>query len=361
MSNTSDYDFVLLMNNLSIKFIYYNNLIAFPIGFALNFLSLLVFTRKKFKNSTAGFYNQAISIINILVLLLGFLTYHAIIYNNDVYLKSDFSCVTMVYVVRITLQMSSWLNAIITFDRMFWILFQNKFLFMKTKKFMALLTFGFVGLLAVINSPNLFFRLVQVGVPTSIVNDTNNSTNLVVINYKVICSASKEFVYARDLIMLFSRNIVPYTLTILMNTYLIKRLIESKKKLFVKKQLKKEYNFAFAVVFLNVLFIVTLLPSGIVLILLNLTGYRNTVTLSVRTSAIVNFSNLLTQYFAMYYNAFAFFVNLKFNKLFKKEFFSLVKRFSRISLCKKENQVSDSSNSSRITHTHNKFNNKLSY
>jgi hypothetical protein len=135
MSETADdLALVLYLNQELIKFTYYINLIMCPTGLALNFISILVFNRKAFKKNTMGFYYTAISIIDIFLIVAAFINYYSVTTNQDVSLISNFSCVLMTYSNRITLQMSSWANVLITFDRLLCVTYRNKFAFMKKKK-----------------------------------------------------------------------------------------------------------------------------------------------------------------------------------------------------------------------------------
>ena len=133
--------YVLWLNQIMTQFTYFINLIICPTGVALNMVSILVFSRKSFKANTMGFYYTSIALIDISVLVAGFINYYSVTTNQDVSLISTFSCVLMTYSNRITLQMSSWANVLITFDRLICVTYRNKFAFMKKKRN---LFFGFI-------------------------------------------------------------------------------------------------------------------------------------------------------------------------------------------------------------------------
>ena len=231
----------------------------------------------------------------------------------------------MLYTTRITLQMSSWANVLITFDRLLCVTYRNKFAFMKKKTNLFL---GFIILfvvLTILDIPNFFFELVTVESPTiqnSTLSNRTQSSNIIIVNNEKVCTASKNIVYIRDTISMILRYILPFLLMILLNTLLIKRLLKSKQ--IANRQLKKEHNFAFTVVFLNAFFVITLLPSAFILIGSNIVGYKDTTTVSYRTTAIMNFAYVAGQYFAGFNYTFTLLLNLKFNKMFRKEFFKMI-------------------------------------
>jgi hypothetical protein len=109
---------------------------------------------------------------------------------------------------------------------------------------------------------------------------------------------------------------------ILLNTLLVRKLIKSKQ--ITNRQLKKEHNFAFTVIFLNAFFVITLLPSAIILIGSNIVGYKDATSVASKSATIMNFAFVVGQYFAGFNYTFSFLLNLKFNKLFRKEFFLMI-------------------------------------
>ena len=297
----------------------------FPASMVLNSISIVVFNRKAFKANTMGFYYTAISVIDILLAISAFVYYYSVTINQDVSLISNFSCVFITYSNRtMTLQMSSWANVLVTFDRLLCVTYRNKFAFMKKKRNLFL---GFIILfvvLTILDIPNFLFKVVTVESSTiqnaTFSNGTQN--NIIIINNEKVCTASKNIVYIRDTISMILRYILPFALMILLNTLLIKRLIKSKQ--IANRQLKKEYSFAFTVVFLNAFFVITLLPSALILIGSNIVGYKDTTTVSYKTTAIMNFAYVVGQYFSGFNYTFTLLLNLQFNRLFRKEFIKMI-------------------------------------
>jgi hypothetical protein len=109
---------------------------------------------------------------------------------------------------------------------------------------------------------------------------------------------------------------------ILLNTLLVRKLIKSKQ--ITNRELKKEHKFAFTVIFLNAFFVFTLIPSAIILIGSNIVGYKDATSASSKSATIMNFAYVVGQFFAGFNYTFSFLLNLKFNKLFRKEFFLMI-------------------------------------
>ena len=62
------------------KYLYHASLIVTPIGLVLNFIQILVFSRKKFKTTTMGFYNIVSKTITLHV---GFLYLAELVFMFD--------------------------------------------------------------------------------------------------------------------------------------------------------------------------------------------------------------------------------------------------------------------------------------
>ena len=156
--NDDELAHVLYLNQVLIQFIYYINLVMLPISLVFNFISIVVFNRKTFKANTMGFYYTAISIIDISLAISAFVYYFSVAINQDVSLISDFLCVLITYSNRITLQMSSWANVLITFDRLLCVTYRNKFAFMKKKKNLLLAFILLFLVLTMLDIPNFFLN-----------------------------------------------------------------------------------------------------------------------------------------------------------------------------------------------------------
>ena len=301
------------IKDISSKFVYFNDIIIFPIGIILNALTLLVFARKKLCNTSMGFYNQLIAMTNFSLMILGFINHH----NTGFNLISDFTCISFAYSYRVILETSSWLNTFISIDRLIWVLYTNKSAFVKLKKCLHSATSVLFLALLLVNVPNLFFKLSSTQtIEYLIVNGScENRTGV-----RIECTASSELVYWRDKIYFLSRNILPYFLSIGISSCLLFKLTMTKQKFCYAKALRAEYHFAKSAACLNLFFVVCLFPNVVVMSYMQLFGIEET----VKGDTILDFVLLVSKYVAFYFNVFSFFVNYKFNSLFKRELINTI-------------------------------------
>ena len=333
MSNlTQDQIFLLTLNDTRTKLLYYSCLTIIPAGITLNIISSLIFTRKRFKKNTMGFYNIAISMFNNILAIFGMVTYFSQAIGKDLSLVSDFSCLFLSFSMRLFTQMSTWMNVFVTVDRMVSITYPNRFPVLKNKYKLSLLIFVQFLFICVINIPNLLFKVVTI-------KTVNPVTNATIITKT--CTSSESIVKARDIIVLIFRMALPIFLMITMNIYLMRKLIQEKTKFKRLTELNKEYHFAFSIFFMNVLYTLLLLPNFGAVVYLNIIQYASSAQIGTRDLIVAQFVFAIGVVVASYEFFFTIFVNLLFNKLFKKEFIIFLKQL----VCLEPiNFVKDSSN-----------------
>ena len=154
-----------------------------------------------------GFYNVVISIWNILAPASGFVIFFpASTHGQDLFLISNFSCVTTNYVTRVCVQMSEWLHVFLTIDRYFCVAFRNKlkYIFNNRKK-LSLILLGLFALICLLNSPNFWFRLVSL----------NNKPNV------QECTSSPFVYLLRNMIVSIFRIFLPIVFQVIFSALLI--------------------------------------------------------------------------------------------------------------------------------------------
>ena len=299
------------------KLLFYTCTIALPSGIALNILSTIVFSRKKFLKLTMGFYNIAISAVNIIFATFGIITNIGQTIGKDFTLMSGFSCIFLTFAIRVFSEMSSWMNVFVTVDRMISITYPNKYPFLKNKKILSTLILVQFMILCILNIPNFFFKIESI-------ETLNPYTNMTVTTKS--CTSSSSIVTIRDIIVLVLRVILPIILMISMNVYLMYKLIKEKTKFKRLNELNKEYHFAFSIFFMNILYTLLLLPTFIALIYLNIIQYAQASNIQSREVLIGQFAYTVGLSIASYELFFTFFVNILFNKIFRKEFLVFVRQ-----------------------------------
>ena len=274
------------------------------IGFATNSLNILVSTRRALLlKSTMGYYNILMSIFNILTLsVVGYLDlFPQSIGHTPLILRSNLNCVLISYFLRVIAQMSTWLNVMVTTDRMLCVfpLLSNKFMFIQSKRILSGIVTGLFLAICLLNVSNLFFHLdLQTG----------------------MCTSHTFVILLRDLTAIVTRIVIALILQLVMNTILIYKLIKARKNLHMPVSLKKEYKFAFNVIILNGVFIVTELPLFVSSILINIYGYNQTlISHASNEAAWASFAYVCSVLFATFFYVSLFFVNFLTNKMFARE------------------------------------------
>jgi hypothetical protein len=297
------------------KFLRYVSVIFLIFGILFSSLSFLVFIRKNLsaKKNMMGFYGIVQCVIDLVTHLLGFYYYFTISMGDDKQLHSDIFCKLKNFLVAWVVQLSSWLQVMITIDRIISVKYPNRFKILKDRRFLFMIVVALYASLSIANCLNFFYYIEDVTVQA-----INNSNSSLTIKEK-ICTSNRTIVFIRDLIGILLRTIVPFLITFVLNFLLIRCLIESKKKINKDKHLKKERQFAITIIALNCLFFVTQLPLGASLILLNVKQYAIIPT----NTALIRLIFFVAVYIALLFNTLSFMVYLTSNKLFRKEFFQM--------------------------------------
>lgn len=316
---------------------FYSCLIIVPLGLALNVASIAIFKRKPFRKKTIAIYNIIIALVNNVVLILSFLNFFTQSLSKDFILKSNFGCVFFIFTTRVFTQASSWLNVLVTVDRMILVSYPCRFSLIQKRLTIFIMVFAVFVTISALNVPNLMFKVNKI----SNFNKNNNKTETF-----LSCTANDKLVLARDLITIIIRIVIPFVLMIKLNGFLIYKIVKSRRRAnhCSSKTQKKDYYFAVSIITLNILFLLTQTPLLICLILLNMFQYSVLYGTSIEV-AWANFFYTISLIVSSYNYAFTFLVNLKYNRLFRSEFMKLVcflKRFYALKIIK-FNKVNSSS------------------
>lgn len=305
-------EFLKWINDLDLRFLFYTTLIILPVSLFFNSMAIFIFLDKKFKKSTNWIHHVTLNTINNVLAILIFAIYFTQSINKDILLYSSLTCKLASFGLRVLMQQSSWIYVILVTERLLCVTHPAEYKSFKNKKLTLIIGVGVVFILiCFLNTPNLLLNLEAT--PTNI----SASAKL------GVCTGDDKLLKIRDMMVIVFRMGVPFMLTIALNTVLIIKLRVSRKSLRIRDRfMMNEYRFAFSIIVLNFLFIITLIPAIIALI------YSN-VVVDVRQIAIANFMRHVAQLIAGYNYFFNFFINFKTNALFRKEFFRLVNKFGK--------------------------------
>jgi len=309
--NSQENDFILSMNEFSSKFIFYSCSIGSTCLFFGNIFNIIICLRKKLRKEMMGFYNLSISFWNIIVIILGVAFYLPPTMNfKDLQLISDFSCATLNFFFRISVQMSAWLHVFLSLDRYLCVAFNQKLaFFLNDRRKLSFVFLGLFGFICLINVPNLFFRL-------SLADSSSTSTP------KVQCDSTPLINQIRNIVISVFRIVLPLVLQILFSTLLIYKLFKVRRSVMMNQSMEKEYRFARVILWLNLMYIITETPLLLTTFYFSLLGEIPTYPIAAKTSntlvimtVVYNASVLLS----VYLFGSLFFVNIFTNKIFQNE------------------------------------------
>jgi hypothetical protein len=304
-------------------YLYYATRTITPIGITLNICSFLIFTRQNFQKTTMGFYNMALALFDIFALTISFVIYFPISINSDLNLISDISCKSIQFLLRTLTQIPSWLQVMIACDRLLSIKYPSKFLYLNNRKILSAIIGAIIIQVSILNIPNFFFFTAKKYI--------NESASTRTRNISKVCTSSYEILLTRDLIGVLNRTIIPFTIMIILNIKIIKQLVKVRSILWKNrprpdenlrnKRQRKEYQFAFSILAINAFFLIILFPLAFCQVLKYALSVGITIENQRLTVAIVNleFACFVSVYISLLNNALSFFVNMIFNRIFRKE------------------------------------------
>lgn len=249
--------------------------------------------------------------------------------------------------LRTSVTLPSWIQGLITIDRLLFVIYPNRFKLFRRKIFISAIIACVALSSALLNLPSLWFELKMTEHETiRRVNSTWQSPNCETILYEKItfakqtCTASREMRRLRDKFGVIFRTILPFTIILVSNSWLIKKFIASKQKMhrlsshsslqqqsnlisgestsIVKSPLSREYQFIFSVIVIDILFLIILLPlpiSGVFFYLYTNKYFDHNKKRIATVDLLYNFF----YYLSACQFLLPFLVNLLFNKIFKAE------------------------------------------
>lgn len=212
--------------------------------------------------------------------------------------------------------------------------FVNKWKFKRTTKTLTLFILGVQGFVFLTNLVNVaYYAKASVGVQTQL--DPVLNVSVKVNKTKLTCAViSKDMQTTQDILFVFMRIIIPMFTMIICSYYLIKHVLEVRRRIIRGRNQKRENHFTVAVAFTNVAFFVFNLPITVYYIIyyyIILSKVSLTFLGNVQFSLFFSVSYLFSYMFTLC----QFWIDLAFNRIFRKEifaavFFLLPKKFNRV-------------------------------
>ena len=191
----------------------------------------------------------------------------------------------MPFLGRSSNQAAAWIQVFIAFDRYIFVAFPKRFQFVQTRKFILVCVLANYLVAWLLHLPNLLFYLQST--ETTV---TENNKTLVKITYS--CVASKAIVSVRDNISSIFRCYLPLLFIVVGNHLLIRSFRRSKQRFAEKAEnsssttgstgtgqqpisakkgsKKKEQSFFNAIIGMDMIYIITLIPQVIIITVLTI-------------------------------------------------------------------------------------------
>ncbi|RNA29071.1 hypothetical protein BpHYR1_040832 [Brachionus plicatilis] len=230
---TRNIDLLIWRSNLNDTVIIFSSLVLIPIGIVLNFTQMMILLRKRFLMSIMAMYYQLISIYNILILIVTWFYFMSKSDLTKIDFITDIGCKLLSFFFRLAYQICSWLNVLVTLDRLIFIVFSTKFKFWRSKRNILILFFCSHLIFLAVNIPNFYF--------TSISRTTNISNQT--FRTKV-CTASFEMFILRSITSQIAGVYAPFAMM-------------------QKSQMGKDSNFALTLIGSNITFLVLMSPYSV--------------------------------------------------------------------------------------------------
>ena len=278
-------------------------------GLIGNFLAFIVFSRKKFHNTSSYVYLRFQCLNDSFVLIISLPELLNIFFgiNLEFY---QFYCKINLYLAYSTITVSNWLLVIISIDRYLTIRYPTKFTFKNKHKYQLLVSIMIILCNFIINIPMIIFRDLKQTIAF------DNLTNLTFIDSK--CVNDIKLVWF-DLFTLSNGVLFPFLCMILPTCLTIRYLFKTRRSSGVystNRTIKlKDRQFAITSVSINILFLLFRLPFYIFFIL-NI--------YFIKDDYFIYLFYYITSILCYFFFTIIFLINFKFNLIFRNEFFKLI-------------------------------------
>jgi len=303
-------------------------MIIFPIGLALNGLQLYIFSKKELNSKTnMGSMHALLSFFNILaivfsILLTQLLPFLGIFIKNS----SLFGCKLLSFLQRVSLDIPSFQQVLITFQFYMSIKFPMKFIAMQNSKKQYLFIILSMILFAVCENIEYFFYDLLVNDSNSTSkNGTENSSRLIHDN---VCFASFYLILGSGISSLIFRNFLPFIIMLIFNILIIYHVLKNHSKLNRTYRARGHKHFFISILTINLIFFILYLPWSIAEIIVYVQYFFTARQSQTIDSGVLYFYNVGWSISYLNY-IFPFFVYYNCNRLFRKELFLIVKYVSK--------------------------------
>ena len=304
-----------LNNNINRNFF----IVTTSIGIPCNIAAIIVFSLLIKQKTNMGFLYTIQCLVDLFMILVSvFLIRSTTINLYPVGLEglNDPMCKFIKFMRRFPIHMSSWMPVLITFDRFIYIFYgqSNRFKFMKKKLNLALIILAMFTMLAIVNVANLMYYL-----PDRVVYP--NGT----LGPVTTCTATYEVVLSSDMVSIFFRTYIPFSLMIFLNTLMIRKIFNKSRAAFNQTSLsRREYQFTFSTMAYDLYFLVLNFPFSAFYVVYDVYFYMGALTGEFGALYLLIYFVLFNISFCE--QTFSFFMYFAFNKHFRQKVLHLTGR-----------------------------------
>ena len=333
MNNSAiDISTLVTQLNLNLKDVDFNFImimIIFPIGVTLNILQLYVFSKKQLNLKTnMGSMHALLSLFNVIALVNSiFIRQLLPIFKINLKEYTNFGCKLMNFIQRFSLDLPSFQQVLISFMFFMSIKFPMKFIALQNSKkqylfiILSMIIFAFAE-----NIGYFFFELKLTYSNLTSINETDNATQL---SYEYLCYSSFYLTLGTGILDVIFRNFMPFILMFIFNILIVFHIYKNHLKLHKTYKARGHKHFFISIMTINLIFFILYLPWSIAQVIV-LVQYFFTARIAadIISPSSMFFFNI--GWWVSYLNYICpFFVYIRFNRLFRKELFSLVNYDSR--------------------------------
>ena len=312
----------------SIDFNFFMIMIIFPIGLILNGLQLYVFSKKELNLKTnMGSMHALLSFFNILAIIFSILLTQLLPFLGiNIKTYTSFGCKILSFIQRVSLDIPSFQQVMITFQFYMSIKFPMKFISMQNSKKQYL--FIILGMVVFAVAENIEYFFFELTLTYSNLTRVNASANETSIGYTNVCYASFYLILGSGIASLLFRNFLPFIIMLIFNILIMYHIVQNHLKVNKSYKARGHKHFFISIMTINLIFFILYLPWSIGQIIVFVQYFFTARTLTETVDKAVIFFYTVGWSISYLNYIFPFFVYIQFNRLFRKQLFLIVKYVS---------------------------------
>ena len=210
---------------------------------------------------------------------------------------------------------------VITFDRLWIMYLENRLGIKRCKKSITVLILIVISFVFVISQVNMLYYAISTRYP--VFNTTLNKYTF--INNTLACIQSNlDILFIQDMIFVLMLIILPFIIMVSCNVFLIKHISKTRKLVIRGRKQKREHSFTIAVSIMNAAFLVCNIGVTVYYSVIYYLAFSRD-SMPTRPYNIFLMFGTCATLFSYIFTLSEFFIDMIFNKVFRKEIYSLIR------------------------------------